>query len=498
MQSARWNKQNITENMESVSDNNSEMISMDERLLERLKTCVLDNLENENFGVEDLADEVAFSRSHLYRKIQSLTGQSISAFIRSVRLERAHEMIMADVGTISEIAFKVGFGSSTYFTKCFHDEYGYPPGEAKQNSLNGNIPATDASTDQKETVRSDASLESMHPTAASPLIEEIFRALADHKPSLQKFLIVDEEEGETIDMRLLAYQTIKSFPWPVGVQLRRLFSAGLHEPNSERLDQINKTIRNCLRFTLFIGCSEVCRLIKDGKNCLSSQEAKEVIECLEHFEDKDLLALLQVLDQCLSKEYELLIPELKDLYNESLKRELESWMELSAKSVDENELADTCSALEQSLIVLLKRIAFLAAYKLVNVSSIKVRKPKYRDPLFEHHFHLLNSADSDFRIHEEKLSSFSDSDAVLLMNSIKLTDQVLNLEPFVVDTFEDKQAENTLTRTKRDLYLYSGLRNGKLTYQGSEVTNAVDLSQFHQYEHWLASFALTKEIISGS
>ena len=71
------------------------------------------------------------------------------------------------------------------------------------------------------------------------------------------------------------------------------------------------------------------------------------------------------------------------------------------------------------------------------------------------------------------------------MNSIKLTDQVLNLEPFVVDTFEDKQSENTLTRTKRDLYLYTGLRNGKLTYQGSEVTNAVDLSQFHQYEHWL-------------
>ena len=64
MQSAGWNKQNITENMENVSENNSEMISMDERLLERLKTCVLDNLENENFGVEDLADEVAFSRSH--------------------------------------------------------------------------------------------------------------------------------------------------------------------------------------------------------------------------------------------------------------------------------------------------------------------------------------------------------------------------------------------------------------------------------------------------
>ena len=211
----------------------------------------------------------------------------------------------------------------------------------------------------------------------------------------------------------------RAFPGQWG-SITKTLSAGLREPNSERLDQINKTIRNCLRFTLFIGCSEVCRLIKDGKSCLSRQQAEEVIKCLERFEDQDLLALLQVLDQCLSKEDELLIPELKGLFNESLKRELESWMELSVKSVDENELADTCSALEQSLIVLLKRIAFLAAYKLVNVSSIKVRKAKYRDPLFEHHFHLLNSADSDFRIHEEKLSSFSDSDTVLLNEQHKI------------------------------------------------------------------------------
>ena len=485
--------------MESVSENNSEMISMDERLLERLKNCVLENLENENFGVEDLADEVAFSRSHLYRKIQSLTGQSISAFIRNVRLERAHQMILADVGTISEIAFKVGFGSSTYFTKCFHDEYGYPPGEARQKSLNGNTPATDASTDQREKVRGDASLEAMHPTAASPLIEEIFRALAEHKPSLQKFLIVDEEEGETIDMRLLAYQTIKSFPWPVGVQLRRLFSAGLRSPNAERLEQINKTIRNCLRFVLFIGCSEVCRLIKEGKDCLSNKEAAKVISCLERFDDADLLDLMEILNSCLAKEEQaLLVPELKNLFNESLRRELDSWLEIIANPPAETELADTCSALEQSLIVLLKRMAFLAAYKLVNVSSIKVRKAKFRDPLFEHHFHLLNSADSDFRIHEENLSSFSDSDAVLLMSSIKLTDQVLNLEPFIVDTFEDKSTDNPLSRTKRDLYLYSGMQDGKLSYEGSEVTNAVDLSQFYQYENWLSSFEYTKEIISGS
>ena len=498
MHSARGDKHIISENHDAQNSADPEMRSMDDRLIDQLKNCVLANLENENFSVETLADEVAFSRSHLYRKIQSLMGISISAFIRDVRLERAHELLLAEVGTVSEIAYKVGFGSSTYFTKCFHDTYGFPPGETRQRAAQAPENTIDTSADQKEKPRSEDALESMHPTAASPLIEEIFRALAEYKPSLQKFLIVDEDEGETIDTRLLAYQTIKSFPWPLGVQLRRLFSAGLKEANEERLDQINKTIRYGLRLTLFIGCAEVCKLIAKGTNCLSKSEAGEVVELLERFEDADLLRLLEILHNCLKDKDQLSVSELKEFYNDSLKRELESWLELLHAPAGDLELVEKCSVLEQSLIVLLKRIAFLASYKLVNVSSIKVRKAKFKDPLFEHNFHLLNSADSDFRVHQEQLDSFSDSDAVLLMSSIKRSTEALNLEPFVVDTFEDKASDNPLNRTKRDLYLYAGLQNGILSYQGSEVTNPVDLSQFHQYENWLSSFQLTKELIAKS
>lgn len=59
-------------------------LSMDERFIIKLREYILENLQSEDFSVEDLAQEVAFSRSHLYRKLQSLTGMSISQYIRKV------------------------------------------------------------------------------------------------------------------------------------------------------------------------------------------------------------------------------------------------------------------------------------------------------------------------------------------------------------------------------------------------------------------------------
>jgi len=109
-------------------------------------------MENEQFGVEELAQEVGMSRSQLHRKLQTLTGQSASQFIKQVRLERAMEMLQNEVGTASEIAYKVGFGSPTYFTKSFHDHFGFPPGEVKkrQRSSQGESPLSDKPPTQRK------------------------------------------------------------------------------------------------------------------------------------------------------------------------------------------------------------------------------------------------------------------------------------------------------------------------------------------------------------
>jgi TolB-like protein/AraC-like DNA-binding protein/Tfp pilus assembly protein PilF len=96
---------------------------------------VIDNMSDERFGVSELAAEVGMSRSNLLRKIKKLTGLSVSQFIRQLRLKEAMEMLRKESVTVSEVSYAVGFGSTSYFIKCFHDEYGYPPGEVSNNDL---------------------------------------------------------------------------------------------------------------------------------------------------------------------------------------------------------------------------------------------------------------------------------------------------------------------------------------------------------------------------
>lgn len=101
-----------------------------------MRDIVEAHLANENFGVEDLVRESGMSHSNLHRKLRSISNQTISQFIREVRLVKAKELLKYDDLTVSEISYKVGFGSPTYFNKCFHEYYGHPPLEFKNQELN--------------------------------------------------------------------------------------------------------------------------------------------------------------------------------------------------------------------------------------------------------------------------------------------------------------------------------------------------------------------------
>jgi TolB-like protein/AraC-like DNA-binding protein/Tfp pilus assembly protein PilF len=109
-----------------------EEVSMDQAFLDKVYEAIENNLANENFGVEKLALEIGISRIHLHRKLKSLTGQSASQIIKESRLKRAMEMLQNNVATSSEISYKVGFGSPSYFTTCFREYFGYPPGKVKR------------------------------------------------------------------------------------------------------------------------------------------------------------------------------------------------------------------------------------------------------------------------------------------------------------------------------------------------------------------------------
>lgn len=84
---------------------------------------------DEDFTVDVLASEVGMSRSQLHRKLVALTDLSATEFIRSYRLNLAREKIENNTGTISEIAYEVGFNSPSYFSKAFKEKFGVSPSE---------------------------------------------------------------------------------------------------------------------------------------------------------------------------------------------------------------------------------------------------------------------------------------------------------------------------------------------------------------------------------
>src|SRR5210317_1682826 len=107
--------------------------------ISKVKETILSNIQNEKFGVSELASELNLSRSQLLRKIKSATGKSANQLIREIRLEEAAKMLLNTDITASEVSFKTGFSSPSYFNKCFLDYYGLTPGEFKNNKDKSNI-----------------------------------------------------------------------------------------------------------------------------------------------------------------------------------------------------------------------------------------------------------------------------------------------------------------------------------------------------------------------
>ena len=117
------------------SDNMNERNSIDQAFIRKLTEIIYTNLENENFGVDELAQASRMNRSTIFQRLQSIKGKSTTQFIREVRLLKAMEILKHELLTASEVAYRVGFGSPAYFNTCFHEYFGYPPGEIKKKGL---------------------------------------------------------------------------------------------------------------------------------------------------------------------------------------------------------------------------------------------------------------------------------------------------------------------------------------------------------------------------
>ena len=100
--------------------------------IQRFKNVVGLRMADSDLSVEDIGSELGLSRVQLYRKVKALTGNTPVDLLRKARLASAMEELQQGHLSVSEIAYKVGFASPSYFTKCFKDEYGMVPGEVRK------------------------------------------------------------------------------------------------------------------------------------------------------------------------------------------------------------------------------------------------------------------------------------------------------------------------------------------------------------------------------
>lgn len=105
--------------------------NVDKSFIVRLNDIIVKRMGESDLNVEDLGHELGLSRVQLYRKLKSITGQSPNELLRLARLKKASELLKSGGDmNISEIAFAVGFSSSSYFTKCYKDYFGETPAES--------------------------------------------------------------------------------------------------------------------------------------------------------------------------------------------------------------------------------------------------------------------------------------------------------------------------------------------------------------------------------
>jgi AraC-like DNA-binding protein len=93
-----------------------------------------ERLDDQTIRVEDFASASNMSKSSLQRKMQALFGMSVNEYITLYRLKAAARIMDSEDVPVSEVGFRVGFTSHSYFSKCFKKQFGMTPREFKEKN----------------------------------------------------------------------------------------------------------------------------------------------------------------------------------------------------------------------------------------------------------------------------------------------------------------------------------------------------------------------------
>lgn len=109
----------------------NEVSSIEDQFLQRLRKNAERIMADPENAINQLEKAMHLSQMQLYRKLKALTGLSPSLYIRSIRLQKARELLQTTDLTAAEVAYEVGFTSPAYFSRVFAEAYGHPPGKSR-------------------------------------------------------------------------------------------------------------------------------------------------------------------------------------------------------------------------------------------------------------------------------------------------------------------------------------------------------------------------------
>lgn len=107
--------------------------SKDREFMDKLTQIIESQLVNPELDVEYLCNEIFMSKTKLYQKIKSITGQSIAEFVRTFRLKKAIQIMTHEDVLLTEVTYRVGFLDASYFSRVFKKEYGKTPTQFLQD-----------------------------------------------------------------------------------------------------------------------------------------------------------------------------------------------------------------------------------------------------------------------------------------------------------------------------------------------------------------------------
>jgi hypothetical protein len=233
------------------------------------------------------------------------------------------------------------------------------------------------------------------------LFQTVWQEMVMYKPSLQKVLSSGDDEDENYEQRFIGQMVIKNFPLPIGIELRRLASISLLNTDNQRLEQLYVTLEQELRFIAYILISQLWNEKKLERIVIPESFGKIFRQRIYLRNIENYIGIIQSVTNLFEERaVEFFVPEIREKMNEEFLGKFDfpvpgKYSEGSYIISNNPELIErSCAGVEEKLIQLLKNLSFLANYKLVSVLQIKIVKPKYQQPKYNHVLKLVGKIEN--------------------------------------------------------------------------------------------------------